>query len=803
VKTRKLHVMLIALLCLGLLSFYSISGAQAPLSPLPPWEEDAESTFPAAPSGQNALEEPVHAKGYVPPAMDLSHLTGQNPPDGGVQVQALASTFDWRDKDGQNYVTPVKNQSTCGCCYAFAALGNFESKILIDGMGTYDLSENHAKECNWYDASCSGGNFYQLASLFSKKGTVLEADDPFVPSDVPCSSGSGPFRQTLLDWRIISAGSVADTTVLKQYIQTYGPVYTAMYAGYYDAWDTEFSSYDGSYTLYYSGTEMPNHAVLIVGWDDSRSHAGGSGAWLVKNSWGTGWGDSGYFWIAYGSASIGMDASFVYDWQEYDSQGDLLYYDQGGWSAEWGGAGTTAWGMAVYTATASTYATRVEFWTTDSPATVDVSIYDDFDGSTLSNQLGQSLGNSFNEAGYHSVMLDPPIPLNAGNDVFVAVKFANGGGYIYPVPIDVNGPAEGRTSVSIGGVYWTSASKDVAIRLRTSADTAPNVSITKQVIGNDFDPGDPITFTLSVANGGGQVAAHPVVTDALPSQVLNPTFDSTLDITPTGTISYVWDIEPLEAGETGVITIAGQIDPSWDGETTFTNEATIGDPEDDTPSSNTSWVFVAERRVYLPLTIMEWPPTETVNLYSTADADVRQGYATLNRGSETEMWTGYDHCDGAQVSRALLQFDLSGISSGASIEDATLHVYHVDYCDIGNRTHTVTAYRTSSSWLESSVTWNTQPGTAEGYGSVSITSGTWDYYTLDVTDLVRAWVGGTYPNYGITLRGPESSGNDSARLGFYARERSGTSLDPYLSVTYTDASAASGAPAVGETPGSD
>ena len=56
------------------------------------------------------------------------------------------------------------------------------------------------------------------------------------------------------------------------------------------SWGEEFGSYDGSYTLYYDGPEEPNHAVLIVGWDDSLTHAEGSGGWIVKNSWGTEWG---------------------------------------------------------------------------------------------------------------------------------------------------------------------------------------------------------------------------------------------------------------------------------------------------------------------------------------------------------------------------------------------------------------------------------------------------------------------------------------------------------------------------------
>jgi len=257
--------------------------------------------------------------------MDLSHLTGQGISQAGFSAQALPAAWDWRQT---GWLTPVKDQSTCGACYAFASLGNLETLLKHDGVGEYDLSENNAKECNWRElndfqnppgtfwGSCDGGNAFMMANLFSQKGAVLEADDPYVAGDVSCTSAVN-YPYTLLDWRIISGGTVADTNVLKQYIYDNGPVVTSLYSSF-----PGFSSYDGATTLYYAGTEAPDHAVLIVGWDDTLPHAGGTGGWIVKNSWGTGWGDNGYFTIAYGSASIGTASSYIHDWQVYDSTGD-------------------------------------------------------------------------------------------------------------------------------------------------------------------------------------------------------------------------------------------------------------------------------------------------------------------------------------------------------------------------------------------------------------------------------------------------------------------------------------------------
>jgi len=887
-KARTLRMSLYSLVCLALLATFSTSGAQAPASPTPPQGGTETPVLQITPLQPGTLDPPPHTKGFILPPMDLSHLTGQQMPSDRVSMQALPSKFDWRNKDGNNYVTPVGDQGACGSCYAFAAIGNIEARLLVDGAGQFDFSENHAKECNWPEVnnagggSCDGGHYGLLVDLFSKRGTVLDSCDPYVASDVACKS-TCPYQKTLLDWRIISGDAVPSTAVLKQYIYDYGPVFTTIYAGNGDAWDTELSNYNGSYTLYYTGSQTPNHAVLIVGWDDSLSHAGGTGGWIVKNSWGTVWGYNGYFTIAYGSASIGKQSSFMYDWQDYDPQGSVLSYDDSGWSGYWGYGSTTAWGLVKFIPTSNINVTRVEFWTTDRTTDVDIYLYDSFNGSAPSSLLRQSLNNSFNEAGYHSVVLSSPLPVIAGNDVIAVVKFTDAS-FTYPVPVDLFGLAEtGRTYVSPDGTSgsWDESSRDVAIRLRTSALLQPDVSITKQVVGSNFAPGDPITFTLTIANSGDKVASHVVVTDTVPSQVLSPSFASTLAITRTGVLTYVWNVAPLGVGASGVITIYGQLNPGLGSNFSLVNTATVWDPEDRTPGNNTSSVLVGGHRTHLPLVMKRWPPipdTPTLNaisnpdgdgnytvswnaaylastytlqeddnagfsspavqytssgtswnavgkaggtyyyrvkasnswgdsgwssvqsasvrpptvFYSVADASVLQGLPTLNDGNDADMWVGYEHCGNNGIVRGLVRFDLSAIPPGTQIAQATLSLYLTDSCDTGNRTHTVTTYRVANDWGETSVTWNTRPGSAEAYGSSSVSSRTWQRYNFDVTNLVRGWVNSSFPNYGLMLRGPESSGTSSARLGFNTRNEYGTTYDPYISIVYVGMTASEG-----------
>lgn len=426
----------------------------------------------AAPPGSVALTNVMPQHGFIPPPGDLSHI--RTPMPSGPAV--LTSRFDWRETGD---VSPVKSQGSCGSCYSFASLGNFESKILFDGGSVFDFSENNVKECEWHESSCGGGNYWRVANFLSIGGTVLETCDPYVPANVACITTCA-YQKTLLDWCVISSSSVPTTDALKSYIQTYGPIYTTMYAGNGDAWYSEMIAYDGSYTLHYTGPEDPNHAVLLIGWDDSQPHAGGQGAWIVKNSWGTSWGgtcdygtERGYFYIAYESAKIGSYSSFLYDWQNYNPNGSVLYHDEAGYTSAIGYGTTTAWGLCKFIAAEDIQVERVEFWTLDQTIDIDVYIYDDFNGTSVSNLLTSQLNRPFSHPGYHSVELASPISVSSGEDVYAVVKITDAS-YTYPLAFDGLGtPMPGYCYTSLtGGTYSLWSSGDLGIRLRVTDDAS-------------------------------------------------------------------------------------------------------------------------------------------------------------------------------------------------------------------------------------------------------------------------------------------------------------------------------------------
>ncbi len=212
---------------------------------------------------------------------------------------ALPSSFNWCDQGG---CTPVKNQGSCGSCWAFGTVGPFESAIKIQDGVTRDLAEQYLVSCNAEGWGCNGGwwahdyHEWKYVSGESGPGAVYESDFRYVAADVPCNPPH-PHPYILDSWTQITSGD-ASTSVLKQAIYDHGPLSVAVCA------NSAMSSYSGGIFTGPSCTSV-NHAVVLTGWNDSGQY------WHMKNSWGTGWGESGYMRIGWGVSRIGYRPAYV------------------------------------------------------------------------------------------------------------------------------------------------------------------------------------------------------------------------------------------------------------------------------------------------------------------------------------------------------------------------------------------------------------------------------------------------------------------------------------------------------------
>jgi len=210
----------------------------------------------------------------------------------GIKLsETLPSQYDLRDK-----LTPVKNQGSCGSCWAFSTTGVTENLIKLQLGKTVDLSEQQLISCNTAGYSCDGG--WYAYDEYKNTGAALESSFPYQGTKVACKSDlTYPYK--IKSWDYISNQStVASTDLIKNAIYKYGPVSVAVAA------DAYFQSYKDGVFNRDTATNV-NHAVILVGWDDAK------GAWILRNSWGTNWGLDGYMYIKYGMAKVGTATAYA------------------------------------------------------------------------------------------------------------------------------------------------------------------------------------------------------------------------------------------------------------------------------------------------------------------------------------------------------------------------------------------------------------------------------------------------------------------------------------------------------------
>ncbi len=220
-------------------------------------------------------------------------------------MPAAPSSWDWRDMGG---VSAVTSQGGCGSCAIFAGTAALESIVMINEGIEYDLTEQQILSCRTFGYGCSGTWYSWTWDYVRNNGAVLEPCMPYQANDsIPCADETCDIYVTNGGWIDVPN----DVEAIKQQVMI-TPVATTFTV--YD----DFSAYGGG-CYEHEGDESINHAVLIVGWEDTL--CGGEGAWLCKNSWGNAWGLDGFFWIKYGTCNIGYATQRVL----YNSGLDVWY----------------------------------------------------------------------------------------------------------------------------------------------------------------------------------------------------------------------------------------------------------------------------------------------------------------------------------------------------------------------------------------------------------------------------------------------------------------------------------------------
>jgi C1A family cysteine protease len=208
--------------------------------------------------------------------------------------------FSWR---AGGYVTAARSQSNCGSCYVFGGIAALEANWAIrHNKQMIDASEQQVLNCT--SGSCSTGGYNSSTmSYLVNTGTCTETDNTYVAAKKTCTPRTIAYRGVARAY-VDPQGGQPSRRALKQAIIEHGPVSAFVYAG-------GFGNYYNTDRVVDTPSSSGPHIVLIVGWDDTKQHSLGRGAWEIKNSWGTAWGRNGFGFVAYGIRRIGDNAIWI------------------------------------------------------------------------------------------------------------------------------------------------------------------------------------------------------------------------------------------------------------------------------------------------------------------------------------------------------------------------------------------------------------------------------------------------------------------------------------------------------------
>ena len=249
------------------------------------------------------LTQQEFAKTYLNLNYDAMAVANFNPYV--VQVKnAAPDAWDWREK---GYVSPVKDQGSCGSCWAFSTVGNLEGLYYKEKQTMVTLSEQMLVDCDTYDSGCNGGLMENTFTWLKENGGIMtDTDYPYKGRKGTCQSDETKYvDMQITGYTKLGSGSSTwdpvDEDEIKEFLYETGPLAVALNANPLQTYSSGILDKTSSQCP----TSGMNHAVTMVGYghDDALD----KDYWIIKNSWGENWGEDGYFRIRRGTGCCGIN----------------------------------------------------------------------------------------------------------------------------------------------------------------------------------------------------------------------------------------------------------------------------------------------------------------------------------------------------------------------------------------------------------------------------------------------------------------------------------------------------------------
>lgn len=358
--------------------------------------------------------------------------------------------------------TIIKNQGTLGTCWAVAALSALETSLRPEEELVF-ATDHMSIRNSFYISQNDGGEYtMSMAYLLAWQGPVLDADDPY--GDKISPAGLDPVKH-VQEVQILKDKNIEK---LKRAIFYHGAVQSSIYTSLRSE-NSRSSYYNKKEAAYcYVGDAQPNHEIIIIGWDDAYPKENfnvkveGDGAFICQNSWGTGFGHDGIFYVSYYDSRIG-EQGVVYTRVENTDNYDHIYQtDLCGWAGQLGYGSETAYFANAFVPAGDEEVQAVGFYATDAETSYEVYFVEEFVNLFSLDKRVMVASGRLEEAGFYTVPFENAQVVEAGKKFAVIVKITTPGS-VHPVAVEYKSDeatqnvdlTDGEGYISMYGTEWS------------------------------------------------------------------------------------------------------------------------------------------------------------------------------------------------------------------------------------------------------------------------------------------------------------------------------------------------------------